>query len=317
MAQAQGPIVSAQLAVSFPDGTVRTIALHQRVVFGRECPGVPEAERVLVDDPAVSRHHLELRVDLIAGAVYAVDTSTNGTYLNGARLDRGAVVPLCAGDRLRFGKVDVEVFVAGGPGATPGARTTIRTVTHASMLHVVGDIVDYSSLAQFNDSATLTGAVDMLFGELRSLVTAHRGALANFAGDALYAVWDADAIGDACERALDFVGRASETVGRVSPKLAITTATGDPLRMGWGVTAGQASTTLLAGSLTTVLGDATNVAFRLSGLAGRLGNPEILVDDSVLRLAPDAFSFGDAELLAIKGREERVSALAFLGRRPA
>jgi adenylate cyclase len=47
----------------------------------------------------------------------------------------------------------------------------------------------------------------------------------------------------------------------------------------------------LTGMLVTVLGDATNVAFRLSGLAGRDGRPDVLVTDAVHRATAASFAF--------------------------
>lgn len=297
--------MAAQLSVVFPDGAVRTVTVTKRLVVGRECTGVPEDERLLVDDPAVSRQHVELRVDGGSGEVFAIDTSTNGTYLNGALLDRGAIALLAVGDLLRIGQLEAELVAAGGAGPARRARTTIRTVTSAPMTHVVGDIVDYSGLAQVNDSTRLADGVDVLFGELRPLVREHGGTLANFAGDALYAVWDLGT-GETCEHALAFVRRAAEATVRAAPTLGLDTGAG-PLRMGWGVTVGDASMTLLAGSLTTVLGDATNVAFRLSGLAGREGRPSILVEDSVRTRISGAMAFGDPLVLAVKGRDDDVT----------
>jgi pSer/pThr/pTyr-binding forkhead associated (FHA) protein len=62
-----------------------------------------------VDEPTVSRHHLELRA--LEGAWLAVDLgSTNGTWLLGRRLARMRVVP---GDELQLGDCRV-VLVDGG-----------------------------------------------------------------------------------------------------------------------------------------------------------------------------------------------------------
>ena len=56
---------------------------------------------VLLADPEASRRHAILRA---AGSGAAVEDlgSTNGTYVNGRRVDGTA--PLSAGDRLRFGQ---------------------------------------------------------------------------------------------------------------------------------------------------------------------------------------------------------------------
>ncbi len=59
----------------------------------------------IVDAALVSRVHCRLAAD--AGGIEAVDlSSTNGTYVNGARVTRGI---LKDGDRLRVGLVELVV----------------------------------------------------------------------------------------------------------------------------------------------------------------------------------------------------------------
>jgi len=79
--------------------------------------------------------------------------------------------------------------------------------------------------------------------------------------------------------------------------------------MGWGVACGPAAVSLLTGMLVTVLGDATNVAFRLSGLAGRDGRPDVLVTDAVRRAAPAGFAYTAPSTIYVKGRTQPVEAM--------
>jgi class 3 adenylate cyclase len=84
---------------------------------------------------------------------------------------------------------------------------------------------------------------------------------------------------------------------------------GQPVRMGWGVAWGRAAVSLLTGMLVSVLGDTTNVAFRLSGIAGRDGWPDVLVTDAVHRAAAAEFSFTPPSTVQLKGRSQAVLAL--------
>ena len=68
--------------------------------------------------------------------------------------------------------------------------------------------------------------------------------------------------------------------------------------------------------LVTVLGDATNVAFRLSGLAGRGGRPDVLVTDAVHRATAASFTFTALSAIQVKGPSQAVEALG-ASRRPA
>lgn len=80
------------LTFRIPRGGIRTI--------GR----APRAD-VILDVPLVSRLHCRLEAGREAIAVLDLD-STNGTFVNDKRVDRGS---LKAGDRLRVGRVELSV----------------------------------------------------------------------------------------------------------------------------------------------------------------------------------------------------------------
>ncbi len=287
------------------------IPVFGRLVIGRQCSGVEERHRLVLDDPTVSRHHLEIRAEPDLGGIYAFDVSANGTHLNGARLERAKLVPLNAGDRLQLGDVELvvqaEAQLATGRSA---ARTTARRFVHGPMAMVVGDIVGYSTIAQANDSATLTHALDHLFGELRALLRTYGGMLANYAGDAFFAAWELNTIPDAGERAVAFAVQASELVRQIAPTLALKRPDRQELRMGWGVALGEGTVSVLTGSLTTVVGESANLAFRLSGLAAREQRGEVLVLADAAQSVGDSFAFGEAQALELKGRSEAVRVCA-------
>lgn len=59
---------------------------------------------VVINDPIISRQHCVMELDMERGAVYVIDCSTNGTFLNGTRLPSKTVgkVLLSHGDELLF-----------------------------------------------------------------------------------------------------------------------------------------------------------------------------------------------------------------------
>jgi len=99
-------------------------------------------------------------------------------------------------------------------------------------------------------------------------------------------------------------------VPRIAATLDVRDPGGGPLRMGWGVASGTAAVSLMTGMLVTVLGDATNVAFRLSAIAGREARPDVLVTDSVHRSVPAGFAFTPLSAIQVKGRTKPVEVLA-------
>jgi pSer/pThr/pTyr-binding forkhead associated (FHA) protein len=93
--------------------------LPERVVVGRS-----PASDVVLTDPAVSRRHVELRLD---GQTVVVEDleSSNGTLVNGEQIE--TATRLAAGDRVGIGSTELEVVIETGesPGATPTTPTEI------------------------------------------------------------------------------------------------------------------------------------------------------------------------------------------------
>ena len=66
-------------------------------------------------DPSISRHHAAIGADT-SGELWLSDlASTNGTFLNGKRLDPHLAVRIRDGDRIQFGKAVVVKFVSLDP----------------------------------------------------------------------------------------------------------------------------------------------------------------------------------------------------------
>ena len=94
--------------------------------------GRSPASDLRLDDPFVSRHHVELT--LVGREVRLTDAgSGNGTFLNGLRTETGMV--LKSGDRLRLGNTVLELDQVPGTDATTrpvenpprgGERRTVR-----------------------------------------------------------------------------------------------------------------------------------------------------------------------------------------------
>src|SRR5215813_6596234 len=66
----------------------RHVPIFDQLFVGRECAGISERRRLVIADPEISRNHLEIRLDAIGDEAFVIDTSSNGTLLNGVRLER-------------------------------------------------------------------------------------------------------------------------------------------------------------------------------------------------------------------------------------
>ena len=278
------------------------MALPGRFFIGRTCDGVDPSSRHLVDDPEVSRNHLELRIVGPGRHVVALDLSTNGTRLNGAMLERAIPTPVRHADRLTLGHVEIEVLGAPELASEAVQKSTLRRGYVDTTALVAGDVIGYSSMSQEVDSDVLIETVGRLFALMRPLLSAHGGTLGHYAGDAFLGVWTADDERANARSAVRFALAADAAISQVAPPLPLAGTTGAAVRMGWGVTLGPTAIASLSGPLITVLGDTVNLAFRVADIAGREGRAPVLASSVIRDLAADEAEYGAAAAYEVKGR---------------
>ncbi len=284
-------------------GSERDVPIFDQLFVGRECAGIGELRRLVIDDPEISRTHLEVRLDSTADQAFVIDTSTNGTTLNGVRLERAVPLPIRPGDEIRIGDLSLtfrsQRFTA-LPAVVP--RRTQARIGRAAMVMVVGDIVNYSTISQVTDEQVMAHGLHTLWRQLGGVLGARHGTLSHYAGDALFAVWEQNRFPDAAELAIDFALAANRLVEEFAPELPLRGPDGSPIHMGWGVVQGMAALAAMTRSVDAVIGDAANVAFRLAGLAGREGRAAVMVTSAVQRVVEPKFAWGQRESVEIKGR---------------
>jgi adenylate cyclase len=323
--------IPALLVIASHGGQEQAVPVYDWLVVGRECAGVDDGHRLVIDDPAVSRTHLGLRLDFELDQAWVTDHSSNGTRLNGRRIARSIPVRISPGDRVRVGGTELlfrsQRFAADpdvGPHSFPGDNRTLREITVPEMVMVVGDIIGFSTIAEHTDDRVLLQNIDRLYAGLRRILARHNGTLSNYVGDAFFATWEslsypqrealeldapAGGILVAARAAVGFAVEAAEAVPRIGAGLDLRDPGGGTVRMGWGVARGPAAVSQLTGMLVTVLGDTTNVAFRLSGIAGRDGRPDVLVTGAVHQVTATSFAFTAPSAIQVKGRAQPVEVL--------
>jgi adenylate cyclase len=284
-------------------GSERSVPIFDQLYVGRECAGISEGRRLVIDDPEISRTHLEIRLDATRDQAFVIDTSTNGTSLNGARLERAVPVPIRPGDQMRIADLALTFqsrrFTAIRK-TTP--RRTLARIGKSALVMVVGDIVNYSTISQFTDEGVMAHSLHTLWDRLVGVLVEHHGTLSHFAGDALFAVWELGRLPAAAELAIDFALAGNRLVEELAPELPLRGPDGSPIRMGWGVVQGMAAQAAMTRATDAVIGDSANVAFRLAGLAGRQGRAAVMVTDSVRNAVAAQFEWGEGERVEIKGR---------------
>jgi class 3 adenylate cyclase len=281
----------------------KSVPIFDQLFVGRECAGIDEHRRLVIADPNISRNHLEIRLDVATDRAFLIDTSTNGTLLNGMPLERAMQVPIKPDDRISIG--DVELIFRSqrfNAASLSGTNPTLTRIVEETMVMVVGDITNYSTISEVTENRVIAGSLNYLWHELSRVLRTHRGTLNHYAGDALYAVWELRRIPTANELAIDFALAANQRVEELAPTLPLRGPDGSPIRMGWGVVQGRAAIAAMTRTVTAVIGDATNVAFRLAGIAGRAGRPAVMVSSRVHAVVEAQYVWGRSEEVEIKGR---------------
>jgi class 3 adenylate cyclase len=285
------------------NGGEKSVPIFDQLFVGRECAGIDEQRRLVIPDPNISRNHLEIRLDVATDRAYLIDNSTNGTLLNGMPLERAMQVPIKPDDRISIG--DVELIFRShrfNAALMTGTSPTLTRIIEETMVMVVGDITNYSTISEVTENRVIAGSLNYLWHELSRVLRTHRGTLNHYAGDALYAVWELRRIPTANELAIDFALAANQRVEELAPTLPLRGPDGSPIRMGWGVVQGRAAIAAMTRTVTAVIGDSTNIAFRLAGIAGRAGRPAVMVSSRVHGVVEAQYVWGHSEQVEIKGR---------------
>lgn len=298
------------LVVAPGEHNERVVPVADRVHIGRECAGIEPARRVLIEHPEVSRDHAEVR--LVGGTAFLTDHSTNGTRLNGRRIERGERIALVDGDVVKIGDVQIALRAEA---VEIEPDESVRTVTADSVddcVILVGDVVGYTRLIEMHGSSVVGATVDGLFRELRRIVAAHLGTVSNFAGDAILAVWEQAAGRDVAAAAVRCALEAYRYCAEATTLAPVRYEDGTPIRLGWAVTGGPLLTSHPSTARVSVHGDAVTLAFRLAGLAGRGEVPPVLVGNTVAELAPDSATYGETFTMQVKGRQSAAQVRAAL-----
>lgn len=94
---------SASLVVLADDEPVKTIPIEGRISIGRQ-----SGNDLVVSDPGVSRNHAQVLLGNKGGCLLRDLGSTNGTIINGTKLESRAEHRLREGDRITVGHTVIE-----------------------------------------------------------------------------------------------------------------------------------------------------------------------------------------------------------------
>ena len=278
-----------------------------RVFIGRVCQGVAHDKRIIIDSPNVSRDHAV--ISRMHGRLLLKDTSRNGTRINGVRVTPGSEVELHSEDKIEIGDIEIRVNLTEG-GVTrlssfEGDATRVISITE-TVTHLVADVRGFSGLTQRSQSKAVFDFVSDLFQLLTDVVHQHHGTVKDFAGDAIYAFWEHGELVSS-QKALQACFAARDQMYALEKYLS-QRAQDDPLRsisLGWGISTGAATLSHygIRQDNLALVGDSTNLAFRLAAMANNTLADPIILCANTAKLVQEKLALTDVGAVETKGRE--------------
>lgn len=287
-----------------------------KVFIGRGCKGLAGDRCIVVEEATVSRDHAV--VSWNGSALEIIDMSRNGTWLNEVRMSPGALVRLKDADKIRLGGV---TFTVSCPQADTQNRAPVRwdeatsiTPTLTWVTHLVADVRNFSTLTQAYDSQNAYNLMNEIIRSFSEIVRTFKGTIKDYAGDAVFAFWShADKPAPpqallACQAALAQAG----AIRRIATSIHAEKQMKDPIRMGWGIATGHVTISNYGDRSAdlAIVGDATNLAFRLSGLANKKLPAAIVICRQTAELVQDRMAVQNLGPVRTKGRSGKENVFA-------
>jgi len=291
-------------------GCGHRIDITERLYIGRVCQGVPVNKRIIIGDANVSRDHAV--ITCIGGALTIKDSSRNGTRVNNIRITSGGEQKLISGDLVQIGSTKLHVTFPEASslydlGETDQVETTRVLSLHETVTHLVADIRGFSTVAQQTESSLLFEVLSQIYESLTTIVHENHGTVKDFAGDAIFAFWEhneqdnPEMARSACQAALDQQQAAVTLFSNLPEKFAELRH----LKLGWGIATGSATLSHygVRSENLALVGDSTNLAFRLSGLANKELSSAIVICHKTAEMVKPSIRITPLGEVNTKGRE--------------
>lgn len=294
------------------------LEIVDKLFIGRSCKGVDPKKRILVRNAQISRDHAV--ISRRAKRLQITDRSKNGTWVNGVRLAAGASSDILNGDVIGIGGFSFHVYF---PENTTDVKDksiltagTMVTPAEVVVTNVVADVREFTTFSQAYASSDVYSLMKEIFDTFSAIVYKFKGTIKDYAGDAVYAFWDhhVEPINSQAVLACQAAIQQMQTVNEIRAKLTGINIDVDNLQMGWGITTGKVTMSHYGSRAAdlALVGDCTNLAFRLSGIANKELSQKIVICAQTAELVRNDLTVKDLGNFSIKGRKgkEQVFALS-------
>ena len=288
---------------------VHRLEIVDKIFIGRSWRGVDPQKRILVLNEDVSREHAV--VSRSAERLKITDMSINGTWVNGIRLAAGASRDLVDGDIISLSGLSLRVHypedIYGIKDKTASIKSTILTPKELLVTNVVVDIREFTTFSQAHSSSEVYVLMKEIIDIFSAIVYKFKGTIKDYAGDAVYAFWthDTQPVTEQAVLACQAAIKQAQTVKEIQAKLAAKNIAVDDLQMGWGITTGTVTMSHYGSRAAdlALVGDCTNLAFRLSGIANKEFSEKIVICSQTADLVYNNLGLKDLGKVPIRGRK--------------
>jgi adenylate cyclase len=285
------------------------IEIVDRVFIGRLCKGIDETRRIIVRHPMVSRDHAEIVFS--DSRIKIKDISKNGTWVNGVRIAGGSSEYLVNGDIIRVGETSILVRYSGrlpsGQDDSRSALSTDVTPKEVTVTNLVADVRGFTGMSQTEKSYQVYALMKELFKRFSIIVSEHKGTIKDYVGDAIYAFWEhgVSPSGEQAVLACQNAMAQAEAVECIRDELRYMNPAAEHLKMGWGITTGPVTMSHYGSRASdlALVGDCTNLAFRLSGMANKELDKKIIICAGTAGLVRGSLEVKDLGEVSVRGRK--------------
>ncbi len=145
---------------------------------------------LVLDVPGMSRSHAMLQPGPGGGYLLADLRSTNGTYVNGLRLEQ--VVPLRDGDKIELGEIAVTYRCQQAPGQAADSGATSVQIHSGNCWLLLLDLIGHTSHTHSVGAEAATADFKRWLELVRPVLIRSGGTINAYLGDAVFAYWRED-----------------------------------------------------------------------------------------------------------------------------
>jgi adenylate cyclase len=272
-----------------------------------------------LDDRSVSRQHAAIRFE--DQHYWVIDLgSANGTFINGVALTAARV--LNDGDRLQVGK-SVLVFENGaalGTGSvlltekTQVSRVSPEPLRSVPVTILVADLKGFTAICEGLSAGEVADLLREWYADCEVVLKRNGASIDKFIGDCVFAYWhgtETEIRASALKAAEELCAVSAVPVS--AARLDLQFRTGISLDCRVGMHLGQVSVGTMGKGISTALGDAVNMAFRIEGLT-RIIERSIAVSAAFLDGWPQgAQRFESCGQHTVKGYKDTIEVFAPIG----